>query len=390
MSSRSLALAVLILTGVAVTQTAPPKAVASPPVPPPNPTLIIKLTAEPRVSIPVPDENWPAISAQCSPDGSPYVSTHLGGMDIAEFTHSGVVTFPANKVNDVPEPHFADFFVSDSGVYVHVTGLENVHNEELQFTDSITGKQHSEWVRRGEPRDYIAQFSTDGSYKSAVKVDVPRFTAYQIAAFDSGNFLVAGVDDQKVPRIALLNPSGQIVKYIELPKDITENSKSAQNVLKAWNVTTDIGAAALFAQFVPYRQNVLFIRSMMDTPIYEIRDGGEVHTIKVKPPSGYRMGSVIPSDRNWLIEFEKPIPGGDFGAAERRVDEVNPETGEFLHSFELAADSRTSTKMERGISCWYQNTFSAIRYKQGQLTLYSGTVEAAKSAPAADGDHLPQ
>jgi hypothetical protein len=201
---RSLLAAALLCVSVAAQPKVPPPK----PSPPAVPTFDVKLSPDPNLSIGLPD-NMLVISTQCDADGNPYVWT-LGpsGRQILGLTPKGVITFATNQMTDIPEPTAGDFFVADSALYVLVAGIENAQREEVIYKDEA-GQDTKRLETKGESRDYIARFDSDGSYRGAQKLDA-GFRPLQLAAFGSRNFVVAGLDEGKTPRVGLLNSSGQL------------------------------------------------------------------------------------------------------------------------------------------------------------------------------------
>jgi hypothetical protein len=159
----------------------------------PIPVFDIKMSPNPDLSITLPDSMF-AFSDQCDSDGNPYVWTMgSSGRVILGFTPKGVITFATDQMSDIPEPRVENFFVGTSGLYALVAGIERARKEEVIDRD----EQGREWRRietKGEPRYYIARFDRDGSYRGSLKLDF-KFHPIQLAAFDSGSFVMAGTDE---------------------------------------------------------------------------------------------------------------------------------------------------------------------------------------------------
>ena len=203
----------------------------------------------------------------------------------------GVVAFATNQMTGVPEPKVVNFFTGLS-LYVLVTGIENARNEEVVDRDE-QGRETKRLETKGELRDYIARFDRDGSYRGSMKLD-SNFHPVQLAAFDSGSLVIAGLDENRIPRIGLLNSSGQLLKYLKLPKDITDTSKSAERSFARSGLPAPVDVIAMFAQFYSNRGNVLLVRAGTATPIYEIRESGEVRAVRVKIPKWFDGGPSHP------------------------------------------------------------------------------------------------
>jgi hypothetical protein len=194
----------------------------------PVPVLDVKLSPDPNLSIALPD-NMLVLGTQCDTDGNPYADVMTLAPPFRQtvaFTKKGVVMFATNQMTDIPEAQMLPSFVAGSGVYAIVAGIENAKKEEVTAKDD-DGKE-VKWIRTsGESRAYIARFDADGSYRGALKLDA-GFQPIQLAAFGSGDFAAAGVDENKTPRVGVLNSRGQLLEYLRLPKDITDRPKSTE------------------------------------------------------------------------------------------------------------------------------------------------------------------
>jgi hypothetical protein len=359
----------LLCVSVTAQQKVPP----AKPSPPAVPVFDVKLSLDPNLSVGLPDD-MPAISTQCDADGNPYVYTFgPSGRQILGLTPKGVITFATNQMTDIPEPAAGDFFVADSAVYVLVTGIEYARKDEVAYKDEA-GQETKQLETKGESGDYIARFDSDGSYRGALKLDA-GFHPIQVAAFGSGNFVLAGLDEGKTPRVGLFNSSGQLVKYLELAKDITDRPKSAEKSFEHSGLHASVDVIAMFAKFYSYHGNVLLVRAGNTTPIYEIRESGEVRAVRVKAPNGVAIDHLIPSDHNWFIDVRK-------GSLEEKTDtiyEVSPETGELLREYRIESEDR----LKEDLSCVIQDSFSGIRHQQGRLTVLRGVAEPAKRKAVA-------
>ena len=104
----------------------------------------------------------------------------------------------------------------------------------------------------GERRYYIARFDLDGTYRGAMKLD-RGFRTLQLAVFGSGDFAVTGVDENEKPEVEILNSTGQLLAYLNLPKDITEKPERAEKSFEKLGVgEASIDVIAMFAAFYPY------------------------------------------------------------------------------------------------------------------------------------------
>jgi hypothetical protein len=89
------------------------------------------------------------------------------------------------------------------------------------FLLSGQGKPHT------QPTYYISRFKTDGTYVSSVKLDTefrPDFEPKQIAAFPSGDLLIAGIakghEVPFVPFTAIFGADGEFKRQVAFENDV--------------------------------------------------------------------------------------------------------------------------------------------------------------------------
>jgi hypothetical protein len=126
----------------------------------------------------------------------------------------------------------------------------------------------------------------------------------------------------------------------------------------------------MFAQFHAYNGNMLLVRAAIETPIYEIRESGEVRAVRVKLPSGLTMDHLIPSSQNWLIDVRKSVLADE----SETIYEISPESGEPLRLYRI----ENKAGLKEALACEGQGTFTGIRHQSGRLTVLRGTAELAK------------
>lgn len=341
---------------------------------------------------PVPERETPFVQGDdtalfargCDDHGNPYVQVQKDfpphSSQVLLFGDSGIVTFETKKISDIVEPKWIADFTSDSELYMLIEG--DTHTKELRRNVEGLGDVVS-WETTGEPHYYIAKFDSDGSYKGALKLDLP-LRPMRISGFASGNFLVAGLDERHALRIALLDSSGQMFRFVEFPKEKDgkweEKEKSVSHSVE--NATPEIVAywLALEASFLPYHGNVLYVRGNTGAPIYEINAAGDPDPVKIKSPDDYSVEHLLPSDRNWFVVSTS----GEGRHIKSMVEELNPSTGEPLARYLVEGAGRTKT-IESGQSdaaCFHDGVFIAVRHQDGKLMLLVGTPTPAVEAGA--------
>lgn len=336
-----------------------------------TPVFEVRLSADPSLSVTLP-QSLPAIAVQCDSDGAPYVKL-LGfdGLEILGFTSKGVVTFATSQMTDIPQPRIESFFVGSS-VYVLVTGIENARQEEVVYTDE-EGKPLKRLETKGEPRDYIARFDRDGSYRGALKLD-SDFHPLQVAAFDSGTFVAAGLDGSKKPQVVLLKSSGQILKYLEMPKNLAR-AKRAEKSSSESGVAWPTDVIAMFTQLYFDDGLVLLVRAGTAL-IYEIQESGEIRAVRTMLPSDMAVDHLVRSDRNWFIAARS----NPLDEQSESIYEVHPKTGAVLAKYRILKTNGSSAT----VSCRNQNSFRGIDHQEGRLTVLNGSAEPAKGKLAGN------
>jgi hypothetical protein len=338
-----------------------------PTIPPPIRVSDITMTPDPDIEISVAD-SLPVLTAQCDDKGDPFVKTiGANGFEILGLMPSGIVVFATNQMNDIPEPSTKNVFVGSSSLYLLVSGMENAHKDDVVYKDE-SGQEKKMTETKGDIRYYIARFDLDGSYRGALKLD-SGFQPMQLAAFDSGTFVVAGLDENKTPRVALFNSSAQMVQYLQLPGDITDKPQSVEKSFAgaAGGISASAEVLGMFAQLISQSGKVLLVRAGTGTPIYEIRDTGEVEEIQPKIPHAQGIDRIIPSDHNLFLEVRANI----LEKSVATIYEINPEDGTPIQGFRFKSDDQ----FRDTVSCAIQKTFTGIRHQQGKLTLLRGAVQ---------------
>jgi hypothetical protein len=358
--------AVLLFCSLGTAQTAPSKTKKtilkrSPPI------FAIKLSEESDLGSMPWAKNWPdPPQGDCNGDGNLYVWRWPPGQGLAGFTANGIATFLSGQMTDIPTPFAHGSFISQSAVYVGVDGTENAQQETKTIEDN-NGQKTTVHNTTGERHRYIARFDKDGTYRGAIKLDLPFYVS-TFAAFDSGAFVAQGLDDNKVPRVALLDSSGQLIRYLELPKDVSAKSDIPTQPLEFGGGSADIGSVVMFSDFTAAQGKILFLRGLASTSVYEIQESGEVRVVTIKSPAGYDVEGLVSTDRNWLVRFRKPHPNGAWSDARHSLFEVDPQNGNLLTEYRLEPP-------DTGVSCFADGEFWAVHYKDGKLSAARGSAE---------------
>jgi hypothetical protein len=310
-------------------------------------TFEVKFETDPKLEVPFQGDDA-IFSEGCDAAGHPYVQVNKTvpphSNEVLKFSENGIVTFETSKISDIVEPKWIADFASDSELYMLTEGDTRTkeHRQNVEGLGDVVS-----WETTGEPRYYIARFDTDGSYKGALKLDL-ALRPMRLSGFPSGDFLVAGPDGNHVLRVALLDSGGQLLRYIEFPKEKDGKWEEAEKaVIKsaAENTAPEIIAywLASATSFLPYQSGVLYVRGRTGAPIYEINAGGEPHPVTIKSRDGYSVEYMIPSDRNWFVVSTES--GTDIHA-KSVVDELSPYSGELLTHYLVEGAGHTKTLAE--------------------------------------------
>jgi hypothetical protein len=347
------------------------------------PVFDVKLTPDTDLSVPY-DDRTGTLTNGCDSHGAPYVRMiQLLPKDISvlRLGPKETVTFSATKITDVSEPNVIDTFALGSTFNMLVEGGTHKQQVVKQLED---GSQETYFETKGQPEPYIARFGEDGSYKSSVKLDLP-FRPQRLSGFESGSFVVAGFDDRKIYRVALVDSSGSFLRYVEFSKESDESAeKKLQSSLGVTTNDPDT-AAGLLAEltgFFPRQTGILYVRGHSASPIYEIRETGEVKLIKIKVPKGSSVERIVPSDKNLIVESE--IMGRLPSAEASELYEVDPATGEPVRKYRVEQYARFS-EADQLVACMHEGEFRAIRHENGKLTLLHGVPEPAAVKAGSTG-----
>ncbi len=202
--------------------------------------------------------DWPGpIQGECIGNGGLYVWRWPSGQGFAAFTAKGIVTYLSDKMSDIPHPDPDSGSISESGVYILTSGMENPKEEPFSAEDE---QGHELKLQRttGDRHQFLARFDRDGTYQGSIKLDLP-FEVFSLAVFNSATFVAQGLDENKIPRVALLNSSGQFMRYLDLKKDLSASSEIPADVQKLGkNKSTTVGALAMLSNFTPARTKYTF------------------------------------------------------------------------------------------------------------------------------------
>jgi hypothetical protein len=85
------------------------------------------------------------------------------------------------------------------------------------------------------------------------------------------------------------------------------------------------------SSLIPDGREILLVRNETDTPVFVVAPSGEVRTIKVQAPTGYRIFSIIPAGRGWMTQFVKDLGKG---RVLTKLCSVDRNTGDLQQCYE--------------------------------------------------------
>ncbi|HEU5406535.1 MAG TPA: hypothetical protein VFU48_02130, partial [Nitrospira sp.] len=158
-----------------------------------------------------------------------------------------------------------------------------------------------------DQRFLIASFAPNGEYKSSVQLDLP-FSPMQAAAFDSGNFVIAGVDyGTRKPRIAIVRQDGVVDRMLDLPGDISAAKLGMDESREHGTLAEGVTVSAVMSTLVPNGNSVLLMRRGASGPQYLISDSGAVRKVRLPSLRGFERETVQPVTRGLLVTFTKTV-----------------------------------------------------------------------------------
>ena len=285
---------------------------------------------------------------KCGPDGTIYIRFAGAGSEptVTLIREDGKI---ASEIHLRAIPEF-----TENTLYDFAPGNGDV------LVLSAKGKPHTQTVW------YVSRFKTDGTYVSSVKVNTgfkPDFEPLHIAAFLSGDLLVAGITKGRkgdevasVPFAGIFGADGefqrQLVFQHDVSKEDVKQKPSDANFSEAEQIRDLLE--------VSYLQsgddgNAYLMRHTPTGPVFVVSSGGVVRRVALVPP-------VKSADLQWIV------PSGGFIAAQYR----STDPGERKTHYLTVVDSSTSTTRETiryvhdyqttggGMACYQHGTFTFI------------------------------
>lgn len=229
---------------------------------------------------------------------------------------------------------------------------------------SAKGKPHTQTVW------YVSRFKTDGTYVSSVEVDTafrPDFEPLHIAAFPSGDLLIAGVakgrkgdEVASVPFVGIFGADGKFQRQLVFEHDVTKEDVKQKKPSKANLSETEQIRDLLEVSFLLTGDdgNAYLLRHTPRGPVFVVSPGGVVRSVALVPP-------VTSADLDWIM-----ASGGFIAAEYRSTDPAERKT----HYLTIVDSSTGTTRETIRYVHDYQTTGGGMAcYQHGTFTFLAGT-----------------
>lgn len=288
------------------------------------------------------------LPTKCGPDGTIYV--RFAGMDrepaLNLIRQDGKLasSIRLNEVHELWENHLDDFAPGDGEVFVL----------------SKRGKRHAPTTY------YISRFKIDGTYVSSAKLDTdfrPDFEPKQIAAFPSGELLIAGMakghDVPFVPFTAIFGANGEFQREVGLKSDVNEKHAKGEPS----NAGLSPAEQMQYLLDVTYLQtaddgNIYLMRHTPSGPVFVVSPGGSVRKVALVPPI---EGAVL----QWIMSSQ-----GSIAAHYISVDAKKGKTHYLTIVDAWTGKSRETIQYKHD---YQTNGSGMVCYRNGAFTFLAGT-----------------
>jgi hypothetical protein len=300
---------------------------------------------------------------QCASDGAifmdmlaaPEFKEHL----VYSISAKEARQFSLKNISDLHDVRFLSFFPSDSliGFLVYATK----DSEPSSRTLLLNGTTEAGKITVGEHHYYIAMFDRSGNYRESVLLPVD-YPIFHFAILPSSNLIISGFDDKNnVPRLLLLNSRGGLLRPLQLPVQIQNESVGAGDPTHS-----ALAASQTFGRilFTSHGSSVLLLQPGTTFPVLEIKESGSVREIPVTAPKGYVLDASVSSNDRWIIEFKRS------GLSDDAAVDARPESNNYVFYEINQSDGSLQRRliMNNGdlswMACEHDGTMTALKTDQ--------------------------
>jgi len=261
---------------------------------------------------------------KCGPDGTIYVRFAEAGKEpaVTLIRQDGKI-LSSIRLSAIPE-------LSESGLYDFAPATGEV------------------WLLSGKGKPYapttyqVSRFKSDGTYISSATLDLgfrPDFEPKEIAAFPSGNLLVAGIvkghDVPFAPFTAIFGDDGQFRRQVTLEKDVTDKDATQQ---------------ATNANF-PWAQQ---IRNLLDGTYLQAADDGNAYLMRHTPTGPVFV--ISPGGAARRVLLTPPVQGAD-------LQWIMASGGSIVAHYRLASAEERKEHYLVVLDAWTKKNRETIRYE---------------------------
>lgn len=298
------------------------------------PTYTIQQDREHRTEYPVPTSVYDA-PAQCTEDGTVFVDfyfdtpSHFSEETLFALDPNGKeTTYLMEDIHDLDtlanKLHFS-VDAKDTGVSFLIRATPNSAKE---FPVGGNGPHYT-----GDDYWYIVRFDRNGSYKNSFAIDIPHFLPERIAQFDTGDYLVLGMDKLgSSPKLAMLDSDGTLRSFLNPPRPLPlkspfQESRLSRSLSKEQRDSFQVQQGLQEYQLSHHGSAVVLLEPGTQGPMFEVFPDGSVNTIPIRPQPGYELDSIIPSNgKNLFVRFR--VPSDAFlGQGQGLIEEIDVTDG---------------------------------------------------------------
>ncbi len=273
--------------------------------------------------------------ATCSSDGDLYLGELVlkDGAVVSAIPDLFEVSATAD-VRRIPMPVPTDFKSADSpgffaGEGVLVAVVSASHPADEQAAQAHPGATY-----------FLSVTDSAGGHPRLIRLDL-SFDVTKAAAFDSGGFVVLGMDRRSFrPVAAMLGADGQFKSYLDLfpkPGDAAAGDETNPAAEKARRRAAILSIGEM--QLAPWGSDVLMAAPGIDnSSIYHIRASGQVEKVSINLPNGEQLQGILGSGGkdDWVVRTMSAESAKTMSEAhivenpQESLYEVNPRSGEIL------------------------------------------------------------
>jgi hypothetical protein len=212
--------------------------------------------------------------------------------------HHGITKIPIEKINPDGRPaavfRVTDAFADISGKDFFVSGDGQVYQAGFMPDGAV----------------YVIEFAKGGSLKSKIRIESTAFIPYQIAVFESGEFLLSGttgVSNGQRPFTGVFDGHGKLINEIYEPEDEDSRRRAEAGELDFVPDGTNSGNAFVWHGDAALGSdgNAYLLRAASPALVYVISPRGQiVRKLRIDAPdAGLVAESIKPAAGKLAISF---------------------------------------------------------------------------------------